>query len=46
MVNPAAPAKYGSGRDFVTPRDAAAQQARNGHIRAEAPGIRLLSFSF
>jgi hypothetical protein len=46
MVNPSAPVQYGSGRDFVTPRDEATVRAHNGHMRPEAVGLRLFSFSF
>jgi hypothetical protein len=46
MINPIAPAKYGSGRDFVTPPDKEKILPRNGHTTPEAPGWRLLSFSF
>jgi len=46
MINPIAPEKYGSGRDFVTPRDKETVSPRNGHITNQAPGLRFLSFSF
>ncbi len=46
MFNPLAPAEFGSGRDFVTPRDAAAAQPRNGHVRPVGVGLRLFSFWF
>ncbi len=46
MINPAAPGKYGSGRDFITPRDKETVVARNGHATPEAQGLRLFSFSF
>ena len=46
MINPIAPAKYGSGRDFVTPPDKEKILPRNGHTTPQAPGWRLLSFSF
>jgi hypothetical protein len=46
MVNPLAPVEYGSGRDFVTPRDEAAARAHNGHVRPESAGLRLFSFTF
>ncbi len=46
MINPAAPVKYGSGRDFVTPKDEAPLRPSNGHGHTEAPGLRLFSFTF
>jgi hypothetical protein len=46
MINPLAPARYGSGRDFVTPPDKEKVRPRNGHTTPEAPALRLFSFSF
>jgi hypothetical protein len=46
LFSPFAPAKYGSGSDFVTPHNDAPLRPRNGHLTTEAPGLRLLSFSF
>ncbi len=46
MINPLAPARYGSGTDFVTPPDKEKVRPRNGHTTPEAPALRLFSFSF
>lgn len=46
MINPFAPAQYGSVTDFLTPADTSKVQPRKGHMRPEAVGFRLISFSF
>jgi hypothetical protein len=45
MINPFAPAEYGSGRDFLAPRSEVV--GRQGRRSGPSPlGLRLISFSF
>jgi protease II len=44
VINPFAPAEYGSGRIFVTNADATGVPV--SHLRARPVGLRLFSFAF
>jgi hypothetical protein len=44
LVNPFAPAEYGSGRDFVAPGDAT--EVSHPHTVARSVGVRLFSITF
>ena len=45
MFNPFAPAEYGSGRDFVSPRDEETARPRD-RVQPRPVALRLFSFSF
>jgi hypothetical protein len=44
LINPFAPAEYGSGRDFVATSDAT--EVSHAHTYARPIGLRLFSFTF
>jgi hypothetical protein len=46
MFNPFASARYGEGREFVTPRDENVEVRPRSQARTASVGLRLFSFSF
>jgi hypothetical protein len=46
MFNPFAPARYGEGREFVTPRNQAVGLSPRDRSRPSPVGLRLFSIAF